>query len=92
MKECINCKTILEDDELFCHECGTKQEIEKIEVKAEEPTEEGKKCIHCDELIDADSMFCPFCGKPQVVEEEKPEEPQQEPVETEPELSSLNYS
>ena len=87
MKECINCKTILEDDELFCHECGTKQEIEKIEVKAEEPTEEGKKCIHCDELIDADSMFCPFCGKPQVVEEEKPEEPQQEPVETEPELS-----
>ena len=27
MKRCYNCDTILEDDELFCHECGAKQEI-----------------------------------------------------------------
>ena len=33
MKRCYNCDTILEDDELFCHECGAKQEIEDVEVK-----------------------------------------------------------
>ena len=66
MKECINCKAILEDDELFCHECGTKQEIEKTEDLAEETQEsQGKKCIHCGETIDDDSMFCPYCGKQQ---------------------------
>ena len=26
MKKCPNCKTMLEDDEMFCHECGAKQE------------------------------------------------------------------
>ena len=66
MKECVNCKAILEDDELFCHECGTKQGIEKAEAQAEETQEsQGKKCIHCGETIDDDSMFCPFCGKQQ---------------------------
>ena len=64
MKECINCKTILEDDELFCHECGTKQVIEKTEAQIEETNEpQGKKCIHCGETIDDDSLFCPYCGK-----------------------------
>ena len=72
MKECINCKTILEDDELFCHECGTKQEIEKKEEKVNsfvtvEQEPQGKKCIHCGETIDDDSMFCPYCGKQQEV-------------------------
>lgn len=66
MKECINCKAILEDDELFCHECGTKQEIEKTEDLAEETQEPlGKKCIYCGETIDDDSLFCPYCGKQQ---------------------------
>ena len=66
MKECVNCKAILEDDELFCHECGTKQEIEKKEDLAEETQEpQGKKCIHCGETIDDDSLFCPYCGKQQ---------------------------
>lgn len=88
MKECPNCKAVLEDDDLFCGECGTKLETEKVEAQSEEQTtSEGKKCIHCGELIEADSMFCPFCGKQQVVEEEKPEEPQQESVEIEPEQS-----
>lgn len=66
MKECINCKAQLEDDELFCHECGTKQEIQEGEALVEEVQEpEEKKCIHCGEIIEADSMFCPFCGKEQ---------------------------
>ena len=84
---------MLEDDELFCHECGTKQEIEDIENQVEEPVTSNKKyCVHCGEAIEADSMFCPFCGKPQEVEgeEEEPQpnttepEPQQEPEESEP--------
>ena len=85
MKECINCKTILEDDELFCHACGAKQEIEEVEVKPEEQSVEEKFCVHCGKAIEADSMFCPYCGKPQDVEETKSEEPQPKAEETEPE-------
>lgn len=82
MKECINCNAMLEDDELFCHECGAKQEIVEIEAQVEEKQEpKGNKCIHCGETIEEDSAFCPFCGKPQDVEEEQKEEPQQEPSE-----------
>ena len=85
MKECINCKTLLEDDELFCHECGIKQEIEEDETQVEETQEhEGKKCIHCGGTIETDSMFCSFCGKTQEVEEVKEEEAQPKPEEPEP--------
>lgn len=85
MKECINCKTLLEDDELFCHECGTKQEIEEPEAQVGDTQKpEAKKCIHCGESIEADSMFCPFCGKPQEIEEGKEEKPQPIPEEPEP--------
>ena len=77
MKECIKCKTMIEDDELFCHECGTKQEIHEVEAQVEVVHEpDDKKCIHCGETIEADSMFCPFCGKSQDVEESKSERPQ----------------
>lgn len=72
MKECLNCKTMLEDDELFCHECGTKQEIEEIVTQNEETTTPlEKECIHCGEKIDEDSAFCPYCGKSQTVEKLK---------------------
>lgn len=85
MKECINCKAQLEDDELFCHECGTKQEVEEAEAQVEDPVAtEEKYCIHCGEAIEADSMFCPFCGKPQEVEREKNNEPQRNTAEPEP--------
>ena len=77
MKECIKYKAQLEDDELFCHECGTKQEIEEVNAQVEEVQESGgKKCIHCGETIEDDSLFCPFCGKPQDVEDVKDEEPE----------------
>ena len=86
MKECINCKAMLEDDELYCHECGVKQEIQEPEVQAEETQSEpdGKKCIHCGETIEADSLFCPFCGKSQEEEKEQEEEAQNESINEEP--------
>ena len=60
---------MLEDDEMYCHECGTKQEAEEGEVQVGDTHEfEGKKCIHCGENIEADSTFCPFCGKEQKAE------------------------
>ena len=84
MKKCNNCGSILEDDELYCHECGTKQEIEDVKTPVEEKQErEEKKCFHCGKAIEADSAFCPFCGKPQEVEEVKNKEPQQEQPEAE---------
>ena len=69
MKLCINCKTQLDDDELFCHECGTKQVIEDIAPQKEEKsTSKGKNCLHCGEAIEEDCTFCPFCGKSQIVD------------------------
>ena len=70
MKECPICKTMLEDDELFCHECGTKQEIKEVAVSEDETvTPIERKCIHCGETIEEDMDFCPFCGKKQTQEE-----------------------
>ena len=81
MKACPQCKTLLEDDELFCHECGTKQETEEGAAQVEETTApQEKKCIHCGETIEEDNAFCPYCGKPQVVEEVKESEAEKEPV------------
>ena len=72
---------MLEDDELFCHECGTKQETEEGAAQVEETTApQEKKCIHCGETIEEDNAFCPYCGKPQVVEEVKESEAEKEPV------------
>ncbi|MBO7129326.1 MAG: TonB family protein [Prevotella sp.] len=87
MKECPNCKSVMDDDALFCGVCGTKFEIEEVEAPVEEPVAtEEKYCIHCGKAIETDSMFCPFCGKPQEVKEEKNEEPQPKPAEPEPQL------
>lgn len=83
MKKCPSCNAIMEDDALFCGECGTKFEVEEVADQVEETTApQEKKCIHCGETIEEDSAFCPYCGKPQVVEEIKdPElEAEKEPV------------
>lgn len=75
MKQCPNCKATLEDDEQFCHECGTKQEIEEVRPQDEAtPPPFEKKCIHCGEKIEGDSIFCPFCGTSQDVKEANKDE------------------
>ena len=69
MKECPKCKSMMEDDALFCGECGTKFEVEEVGDQVEETTAPPeKKCIHCGETIEEDCAFCPYCGKPQEVE------------------------
>ena len=81
MKKCPSCNAIMEDDALFCGECGTKFEVEEVADQVEETTAlQEKKCIHCGETIEEDNAFCPYCGKPQVVEEVKESEAEKEPV------------
>lgn len=52
MKQCLNCKAMIDDDALFCPECGTKAESVKY-------------CVSCGKVIDPDSIFCPYCGSQQ---------------------------
>lgn len=80
MKECTNCKAQIEDDAIYCGECGTKQETSENEAQVEEPiASEEKFCIHCGKAIEADSAYCPFCGEAQDVADEVEEEAQSEP-------------
>lgn len=55
MKECPKCKELIDDDALFCPNCGTK-------------IGNTKTCINCGNEIEADSAFCPHCGASQIEE------------------------
>ena len=69
MIKCSNCGAQLDDDALFCTECGTKQEPQK------------NTCPHCGAEIDDDSIFCAECGtKLDAVTTPTVEQPQEEPV------------
>ena len=50
MRTCINCGAHLDDDALFCTECGTKVEAQ------------GKVCPNCGAKVDDGSVFCSECG------------------------------
>lgn len=87
MKRCFSCDTVLEEDELFCHECGAKQELKDVNTQVEDlAVIEEKYCIHCGKAMEADSLYCPHCGKPQDVEDAKTETPQELIQEDEPVL------
>ena len=80
MKKCPSCNAIMEDDALFCGECGTKFEVEEVADQVEETiAPQEKKCIHCGETIEEDSAFCPYCGKSQTVEVTKRERKEHKP-------------
>lgn len=85
MKECPKCKAMMEDDALFCGECGTKFDIVDTEPNAEEQPVIGEKyCIHCGKAMEADSLYCPHCGKPQEVEAATSEAPKEQKKEEGP--------
>ena len=51
-KKCTNCGTVLDDDALFCSECGTKQGPVK------------KTCYNCGAVLPEGAKFCMSCGTP----------------------------
>ena len=50
MRTCSNCGAQLDNDALFCTECGTKVDMQ------------GNICPSCGAIIDEDSLFCSECG------------------------------
>lgn len=59
MRTCNNCGAQLDDDAIFCPECGT-----KTGLQAEQQIEPHKKiCPNCGAIIDNDSAFCSECGE-----------------------------
>lgn len=53
MKQCKHCGAQIDDDALFCTECGARSETPSV-----------RTCPLCGAVIDADSIFCSECGTP----------------------------
>ena len=52
MRTCSNCGAPLDNDALFCTECGTKA------------APMGMQCPNCGAGVESNSAFCPECGTP----------------------------
>ena len=50
MKKCPNCGAQMNDDSLFCTECGKQ-------------IPQGNQCPHCGALLNNGDVFCQNCGK-----------------------------
>lgn len=50
MKKCPNCGAQMDDDSLFCTECG-------------KPIPQGNVCPHCGASLNEGDVFCQCCGK-----------------------------
>ncbi len=65
MKNCPNCNAQLEDDAVFCTECGQSMAAPvTVEANSEAaaPTA-GEFCPFCGAPLPAGTVFCPKCGK-----------------------------
>ena len=60
MKKCPYCGAELNDDCLFCPECGKRMD-EVPQATSPEPTK--LKCPHCGASMNEGDAFCPNCGK-----------------------------
>lgn len=57
IKFCPNCETIIEDDSVFCGECGTRvEEVEQVD-------ENSVLCGRCGAKNDKEKKFCGVCGQ-----------------------------
>lgn len=71
-KLCISCGFKLNDEDVFCTSCGTKQVTNKVE---------NNYCTSCGKKIDNGALFCTGCGKKisdnnvVISEQKKPELP-----------------
>lgn len=54
---CENCGARLTDDEVYCPECGMRQDA------ASPLTPAKTSCPFCGEALEPDSVFCEYCGK-----------------------------
>ena len=66
-KYCVQCGKTLNDDDIFCEKCGTKQEI--IEAAPLGTIDSSKRCIKCGNKLEDDDLFCGVCGAKQEVEQ-----------------------
>ena len=60
-KACSACGAPLEEDAMFCTNCGTKVS-EEVRVEEEEPVK--KVCKNCGAELEDGNHFCMNCGTP----------------------------
>ena len=60
VRECVNCGKELGKNDLFCGNCGAKNELPVVE---EEPEAVDQVCPVCKSFVPADVQFCPTCGE-----------------------------
>jgi len=63
VKKCTQCEALIEDDAVFCGECGARQDI--ASPAAPEVAAPAGKCRTCNAEIAPGSAFCPECGAKQ---------------------------
>lgn len=62
-KQCVNCGTEMERNQIFCSKCGTKNELEQAPV-VEAPAEQAATvtCPSCSTQLPVGTSFCTNCG------------------------------
>lgn len=63
---CKQCGSPISDEDLFCQNCGTRNEVEEVKIATEPdvPNEESQEfhCPGCEAAVAEDDLFCCACG------------------------------